>query len=75
VPKFTESNETIQFEHEGHSSMYPSRGESGHLSVKIEVQKDPLVRRDGNNIVSKHFVTLSEALFGMDVVVDTIKGS
>jgi DnaJ-class molecular chaperone len=55
--------------------MYQTKGESGHLRVKIEVQKDPMVRREGNNIVSKHFVTLSEALFGIDVIVDTIKGS
>jgi DnaJ-class molecular chaperone len=75
VPRFTETGEILQFEQEGHSSMYSSRGESGHLSVKIEVLKDPMIRREGNNIVSKHFVTLSEALFGIDVVVDTIKGS
>ena len=35
---------------------------------------DPVIRREGANIISKHYVTLTEALLGCTLKVDTIEG-
>jgi DnaJ-class molecular chaperone len=54
----------VQFEHEGNESNYVKKGEDGHLIIRFNVETDTTIRREGNNIISKHYVTLCEALLG-----------
>jgi DnaJ-class molecular chaperone len=42
--------------------------------VKIKVEPDSTIRREGPNIISKHYVTLSDALLGFDITVNTVSG-
>lgn len=62
MPKYTDHDTFLDFEEEGHHTTFSDKGKHGSLKVKVHVIKDPLVSREGNNIVSKHFITLSEAL-------------
>jgi molecular chaperone DnaJ len=75
VPRFTEHDSIIQFEHEGHHSPYLQRGEDGHLLVKVIVETDSSIRREGKNIISKHYITLTEAILGCNVTVNTVSGT
>mmetsp|Transcript_8275 Transcript_8275/g.7680 ORF Transcript_8275/g.7680 Transcript_8275/m.7680 type:complete len:219 (-) Transcript_8275:36-692(-) len=76
IPKFTENNSQIKREHEGHHSYYSAEEfNSGHLLLDIKVDKDPMIKREGLNILSKHFITMSEAINGCSVEVKTVKGS
>jgi DnaJ-class molecular chaperone len=38
------------------------------------VERDATVRREGNNIISKHYVTLGEAMLGCDVTINMVSG-
>lgn len=51
-----------------------NKGEDGHLAVRVKVEADTTMRREGQNIVSKHYLTLTEALLGFDVKVPTVNG-
>ena len=64
----------MQFEHEGNQSIYISKGEDGHLIIKFTVYSDAAVRREGSNIISQHYITLTEALLGCNLVVNTVQG-
>lgn len=75
VAKYTEHDSVVQFEHEGNQSVYLKKGEDGHLLVRFNVESDETVRREGLHIVSKHFITLTEALLGCTLSVNTVQGA
>ena len=50
------------------------KGEDGHLIIRFNVETDTTIRREGNNIISKHYVTLCEALLGCQITVNTVQG-
>jgi molecular chaperone DnaJ len=75
IAKFTENDSTLQFEHEGHHSLFLEKGEDGHLIIKVTVERDSQMRRDGLNIISKHYITLADAILGCEVTVDTVSGA
>ncbi len=52
--------------------MYLKKGEDGHLVIRFNVESDETVRRDGLNIISKYYITLTEALLGCSIVVNTV---
>ena len=58
----------------GHRSLYQEKGKNGNLKVKINVHGEMERWRKGNNIITQHNVTLSQALLGCDIKVSTIKG-
>lgn len=64
----------MQFEHEGNQSNYVKKGEDGHLIIRFSVETDNNKRREGANIISRHYVTLSEALLGCNLTINTVKG-
>ncbi len=51
-----------------------NKGEDGHLVIRFNVETDQTVRREGLNIISKHYITLTEALLGCSLVVNTVQG-
>jgi molecular chaperone DnaJ len=55
--------------------LYISKGEDGHLIIRFNVEADDTVRREGNNLITKHYITLTEALLGCTIVVNTVSGS
>ena len=74
VPKYVEHNHILEYSFEGHQTLYSDKGHDGTLYVKVNVTTNPLMRREGLNIISKHFLTLSEALFGCTLHVNTVTG-
>jgi DnaJ-class molecular chaperone len=38
------------------------------------VQKDPIMKRDGLNIITKHYLTITEAILGTNISVKTVSG-
>eukprot|EP00347_Sterkiella_histriomuscorum_P015383 403357225 len=74
IPKFTENNKVLEFDQEGNDTIFNEKGRSGHLRIKVIVQEDPNMRRDGNDIISSHSVTLTEALLGTQIKVSTVSG-
>ena len=62
IPKFVNNENEIEFEEEGHHSLFQDKGRNGDLKVKVNIIKNPLIRREGNNIVQKHFITLTQAI-------------
>jgi DnaJ-class molecular chaperone len=64
IPKFAEHGKVIHFDDEGHQTVFINKGEDGDLKVKIKVEDKPDVRREGLDIISKHHLTLTEALLG-----------
>jgi DnaJ-class molecular chaperone len=41
-----------------------TKGENGDLLIKVRVKDDQFLRKDGNNIISNLFLTVSEAVLG-----------
>ena len=74
VSRFTDHDTTVQLEHEGNQSNYVGKGEDGHLVIRFNVETDTTIRREGDNIISKHYVTLCEALLGCQLTVNTVHG-
>ena len=50
-------------------------GQSGDLYIKLHVDKDPAVKREGNNLVAELPVKLTDALLGQEYAVATLDGS
>ena len=76
VPLYTNQGEILHFDHEGHHTLHSAKGGSdGHLKVKVRVKNDPTLRREGLNIISKHYLTLTQALLGSTIEVNTCKGT
>jgi molecular chaperone DnaJ len=75
VPKFTPQNQVLEYENEGHETAYFEKGDHGDLKILVKVENDPQLRREGVNIISKHYITLTDAILGCDVHVNTVKGT
>ncbi len=43
--------------------------------MRVKVEKDAYIRREGDNIISKHYVTLSEAILGCNININTVNGA
>ena len=59
----------------GHASLYPTKGKDGSLKVKVNVGREPDRWRENDRIFTENLVTLSEALEGCKVNVQTVHGS
>ncbi len=49
-------------------------GPAGDLYVKVHVRPDPRFKKDGPNLVTDLSVKLSDALLGVDQVIQTLDG-
>lgn len=52
-----------------------SGGQSGDLYVKINVQADKVWKREGNDLVIKHSIKLTDALLGVKQSIEALDGS
>jgi molecular chaperone DnaJ len=60
----------------------PSKGEpgekggtAGHLFIKLEVEEDPIFKRDGNDVHIEAHINLSQAMLGGSVTIPTVEGN
>ena len=49
-------------------------GESGDLLIKITVKPHPVFKREGSDILSEKKITVTEAILGTTLEVDTVYG-
>ena len=59
----------------GHETLNTIKGKHGKLVVNVSVIQNAERWRDGNNIFSKHYVTLGNALKGSLLKVHTVHGT
>ncbi|CDW71259.1 chaperone protein [Stylonychia lemnae] len=74
IPKFCEDQSVIEIDERGHQTLFRSKGHDGNLFIKVKVQKDQETRREGLDIISKHQITLTEALLGCQLQIKTVAG-
>ena len=70
MSKFIENGEELLFKHEGNQSQYKNtthNGIDGDLKIKININHNPNLIREGNDIISKHYVTLGQAIEGCNL--------
>lgn len=73
IPKGVEDGQTIRLRGQGGGS--PSGGPAGDLRLTIQVTPHPLLRRDGKDLELDVPLTLSEAIKGARVSVNTPSGT
>lgn len=72
LPPGINSGQNIKLSGKGHNA--ESGGPSGDLLIKVLVQPHPVFRRDGQNIVSDVPITMSQAVLGCNISIETICG-
>ncbi len=72
VPAGIQNGEMIRMSHMGEAVAH---GQHGDLYVKINVQADKIWKREGNDLVIKHSIKLTDALLGMKQSIDGLDGS
>lgn len=50
-------------------------GQPGDLYIKLHVEADPAIKREGNNLVAELPVKLTDALLGQEYTVETLDGN
>lgn len=64
----------MQLSMSGKGSMGPMGGPPGDLIILIEELEDPVLKRDGNNIVYDLYINFADAALGTHVEVPTVDG-
>lgn len=64
----------MQLSMSGKGNAGPGGGPSGDLIIAIEEQEDPILKRDGNNILFDLYVSFADAALGTAVEVPTVDG-
>ncbi|MCU0440814.1 MAG: molecular chaperone DnaJ [Bacteroidia bacterium] len=64
----------MQLSMSGKGNAGPGGGPSGDLIIAIEEQEDPILKRDGNNILFDLYVSFADAALGTTVEVPTVDG-
>lgn len=54
----------------GHHSKYG--GKNGDLHINVELESNDVVKIDGLNLVSTHYLTLGQAIRGTSFMTDTL---
>lgn len=72
IPGGVETGQTLRMAGKGHKS--EGDGPSGDILLKVKVKAHPVFKREGLNIVSSLYVTVTQAVLGASVEVDTVDG-
>ena len=72
IERFTSDGHTIKLEGQGHKSEYTGKGRDGNLVVTVRVYDEVDRWREGNDIHSRHVISLAEALEGCSIAVKTV---
>lgn len=71
VPAGIENGEMIRFSGKGEAV---SRGVPGDLYVKVHVEKDPVWRREGVNLITDVEINITDAVLGKTLKIKTLEG-
>ena len=72
VERFTSDGHKIKLSGEGNKSEYAGKGKAGDLEVTVRVYDEVDRWREGNDIHSRHLISLAEALEGSSITVKTV---
>jgi molecular chaperone DnaJ len=64
----------MQLSMAGKGNDAPGGGASGDLLILIEEQEDPLLKRDGNNIIFDLYISFVDAALGTNIEVPSVSG-
>jgi len=67
-------NDGMQLSMSGKGNEVPGGGMPGDLIILIEEKEDPLLKRDGNNVMYDLYLNFADATLGTNVEVPTIGG-
>jgi curved DNA-binding protein len=72
IPPGIDAGKKLRIAGKGESG--PGGGPTGHLYVRVNVQKHPLFHREGNDIYIDREINFSEAALGTSIEVPTLNG-
>lgn len=72
IPAGIQNGEVIRMTGQGEAM---TGGQPGDLYVKVHVETDPTIRREGSNLYSKLPIKLTDALLGGTYTVETLDGA
>lgn len=73
IPEGVENGTKIKLSQQGEAG--PRGGQPGDLILKLEIEPHPYFVREGNNIILKLPITVSEAILGSEISVPTLSGN
>ena len=73
IPAGVSSEQVLQFEGQGHAAK--KNGKSGDLYVKISVNNKAGFERKGDDLYTTREISISQAVLGDEIEVETLKGS
>jgi molecular chaperone DnaJ len=71
IPKGVDTGVNLRMSKKGN---YALKGESGDLLIKLSVRKHPYFKREGFDIHTDKYVTMTQAILGSNVKVETLQG-
>jgi len=72
IPKGVEDGMTLRVRGGGEASV--SGGDNGDLLVQIKVKSDKFFKREGNNLLTKEYITFPQAVLGDKIKIRTVAG-
>ena len=72
IPKGVDNGVNLRVSKKGHFT--PGGGPAGDLMVQIKVKPHPYFKRDGSDIQTDLFITVSQAILGSELKVQTLYG-
>ena len=75
IDRFIQDGQTINLDQRGHQTLYPEKGLNGSLFVIVRVREEIDRWRSGNDVHTRHYMSLSDALEGCLIQVPTVHGA
>ena len=75
IDRYIQDGQTINLDLQGHKTLYPESGKNGTLFVQVRIDEEADRWRKGNDIHTRHYVSLSNALEGCVIKVPTVHGA
>lgn len=72
IPKGVDSGINLRLTKKGNFSL---KGDPGDLLIKVTVKPHHYFKRDGYDIITDKYITMTQAILGGSCKVDTISGS
>ena len=72
IPAGIDDGQRLRITGEGHAGL--TGGAAGDIYVRVRVKRDPRFSREGNDVVSRLDLTMTEAVLGATVQVPTLDG-
>ncbi|EGR29590.1 hypothetical protein IMG5_152740, partial [Ichthyophthirius multifiliis] len=73
IPRGVQNGQSIKIPRKGNE--IEGNGIPGDLIIKILVKEDKFFQRENNDIISQHFITISQAVLGTKIQVKTLDGT